>query len=35
MMVAAGAVALLKESDFGEDDQRERAEYTVATTSAW
>ena len=27
--VSAGAIPLLKESDFGEDDQRERAEYTV------
>jgi len=29
LAVAPGAVSLLKESDFGEDDQRERAEYTV------
>ena len=29
LAVASGAVSLLKESDFGEDDQRERAEYTV------
>jgi hypothetical protein len=29
LAIAPGAVSLLKESDFGEDDQRERAEYTV------
>jgi hypothetical protein len=29
MAVSPGAIALLKESEFGEDDQRERAEYTV------
>ncbi|HSO39827.1 MAG TPA: hypothetical protein VLT33_45180 [Labilithrix sp.] len=29
LAVAPGAVSLLKESEFGEDDQRERAEYTV------
>ena len=29
MAVSPGATALLKEADFGEDDQRERAEYTV------
>lgn len=29
MAITPGAIALLKESEFGEDDQRERAEYTV------
>lgn len=29
MSVATGAIALFKESEFGEDDQRERAEYTA------